>query len=217
MSDPVAATVRATLSLTVLGKDHTETALWIERHTKYLSEIDDFNLVTNAGSRFGGYGKIGQAALVAARGLGVEVFGMIHADTVFYDGFEAFVASAKSGKVCGFAGAAMGRRNVWSKDPGLRPPICLIDASSIFFRCDMPLDFDFATFDSHHCVAEDVGLTAREKGIELEIPRSNVEHLGSSLFRPEDKGQVNKAWINAYKTYLPKLRAKHPKIPFRMC
>jgi hypothetical protein len=206
-----------TLALAVVAKSDGELSSWLDAHIDHVGrEVAEFYPIANPASVLGGYGQLCQAKLDIARSV---VFGAVHGDTRFPDGFSAFVASAMSGHVAGMVGSTA-KRNVWSRDE-LRPvrngkpmSILCLDGCSIFFRRDSGLAFDTITFPGHHCCVEDVCLTARERGMILDVPRAAGEHLGTSATL--GKGTTNRAWLGDYAKALRKLRAKHTKVMFTM-
>lgn len=201
-----------TLALCVVAKDAAELKHWLSLHD--LSVIDELVAVNNQGGRYGGYGHVCQRALDGTHSF---VFGICHADTVFYgDALAVFRDVAAVGNVTGMVGRTMDGAYHWSKGGGIHSPSCL-DGCSIFFRRDSGLKFDYQRFDGFHCVGEDVALAARVRGIPLVIPHANAEHTSSSNFPPGADHSVGQpAWLNDYYRYVNLLRAKYPQLQFHV-
>lgn len=199
-----------TLALCVVAKSSDELRHWITGHD--LSYVHELVAVDNAGGRFGGYGHVAKRALA---GTNSSVFGLVHADTVFRDrALEVFREVAAVGNVTGMVGRTLDGTYHWSQGGGIHSPSCL-DGCAIFFRRDSGLHFDTLTFDSYHCVGEDVALAARKRGIPLVIPHAFAEHSSTSNFPPgADHSRGQPPWLSEYYKYVERLRAKYPTLQF---
>ncbi len=162
------------------------------------------------------------------------VFGLCHADMVFKDGsLQAFYDCAMTGAVCGACGRSFRYQDawkwaggdssyVWSKDWG-RPtvrqldagypanpngpcPVSTLDSSCIFFRRDLGIRFDEATFDGFHCHGEDICLQAQARGIPVLVPAADAWHACPDVNGPN--------WGKERDVYYRKLKAKWPQREF---
>lgn len=162
-----------------------------------------------------------------------SVFGLCHADMVFCPGsLEAFYECAKTGAVCGACGRSFSHRDpdvgpgdssyVWSKDWGrptarqlaagypLNPKgpaqVSTLDSSCIFFRHDLGLRFDEATFDGFHCHGEDICLQAQSRGIPVLVPAAGAWHACPDVNGPD--------WGKERDVYYRRLKDKWPQLEF---
>lgn len=196
-----------TLSVLVMSKSPAGVAEFLALNALSIDEIDELILVVTTNARFGG-----QAALanrIKRRSFG-QVVGVVHADTVFEPGdFKVLAHAAWSGKVCGIVGVSSepsGKRYVWGREIETEKEVSTLDCCSIFFRVDLPVEFDEATFDSFHCVNEDFCLAANARGIKTVVPKIRASHVGKST------GQAD--WQKAYLVYRERLSVKWKNVRF---
>lgn len=176
----------ATLSLLVMAKDAAGLAEFVRANGPALGEVDELRLLITTNARFGGQARLSNLLKRSAVG---QVCGVVHADTVFQPGdFQVFVRTAMAGKVCGLAGATNGpegrsaeQKIVWGKSVALETPVSTLDCCSIFFRTDVPVEFD-EKFSTWHCVNEDFCLSAAKVGFEVVVPPVRTDHRGESTF-----------------------------------
>lgn len=145
-------------------------------------------------------------------GMKTGVFGLCHADCVFYAGaLEAFRKEAERGTICGIVGrnTLPGYQNSWcNKNPGV---VSTLDSCSIFFRAGFKLRFDAVAFDGMHCHVQDLCLQGRKLRIPSVVPAANAYHFGVSW---KDKPVIGERWIKDYQRYYNKLVKKWAGVPF---
>ena len=148
-----------------------------------------------------------------------QVFGLCHADVAFGSGaLEAFTECAMSGHVCGIVGIDKqgiyrcsyndGRDDWWTGTvtTGGPGPVSTLDSMAIFFRRDLGLRFDEATFDGFHCHVEDLCLQAATRGIPVTVPAADARHLDH---------EQSREWLVDYRRYRAKLAEKWSGTEFR--
>ena len=130
----------------------------------------DIRLVVNDSRR--ALAAIGNEQLLTS----AEVFGLVHADTVFRTGaLEAFCAEATKGHVCGIVGRSVGGEYRWChNNPG---EVCTLDSCGVFFPTLSGLRFDANRFDSFHCYVEDLCMQARQIGMKVTVPHAAASHV----------------------------------------
>lgn len=195
------------MTLVVVGKDQTSLDSFLGAHKPgVLRHAGQYIFVSNTAAE--SLATIGNRYLVD----GIQpVLGLCHADCSFgFNSLVFFYKCAMAGNVCGIAGRDMGKGNRWCCNkvdtPGLivaslRPgPVSTLDSNSVFFRRDLGLRFDEATFDGFHCHVEDLCLKAHAKGIPVVVPAADANHLGESTLDPE--------WQKQYWIYRERLAMK---------
>jgi hypothetical protein len=85
-------------------------------------------------------------------------------------------------------------------------PVSTLDSSCIFFRTDLGLRFDAATFDGFHCHGEDICLQAQSRGIPVFVPAANAWHACADTNGPD--------WGKERDVYYRRLKAKWPGLDF---
>jgi hypothetical protein len=179
-----------TLSLLVMAKDAAGIAEFLKANGPSLGEVDELRLAITTNARFGGQAHLSNVLKRSALG---RVCGVVHADTVFQPGaFRILTMTAMEEKVCGLVGASEGpedrpveQKIVWGKNLSLETLVSTVDGCSIFFRTDIPVEFDEQRFGSWHCVNEDFCLSAAKVGLQIVIPPVRAAHRGESTFQPE--------------------------------
>jgi hypothetical protein len=199
-----------TLMLVVLAKDQPELdAFKLETVRGVCTELV---LVSNPNKQFGGLGLIANKYLDASSS---EVFGIVHADTVFGGGkdehstesaIEIFSKEAANYSVSGMVGRCLDGRYLWSSDTGDDRNVSTLDSCSIFFRKDSGLRFDTAVFDDFHCCVEDICLQAMSRDIPRRVPRCYAEHNGIVNRSP--------SWMSTYWHYRGLLVNKWSDVSF---
>jgi cephalosporin hydroxylase len=196
-----------TLCLVVCGSSHEKIKAFLSRSPDAIYEVDDLRLIVTTDKRFGGLGSVGNAQLASTR---CDVFGMCHADCVFEQGsLKAFAAAAAKVAVTGLVGRSLDGAYVWSKDRSEGPPapVSTLNSCSVFFRKDSSLKFDPETFDSYHCIVEDLCCLAQSLGIPVIVPAAKANHLSDNWSNNHD------AWMKQYWPYLQKLAEKWKDLP----
>jgi hypothetical protein len=185
-----------TLSLLVMAGDAAGISEFLKTNEPSLGEVDELRLLITTNARFGGQACLSNLLKRSALG---RVCGVIHADTIFQPGdFPAFVRTAMADKVCGIVGASDGpedrspeQKIVWGKNLEREAPVSTLDCCSIFFRTDIPVEFD-ERFSTWHCVNEDFCLSAAEVGFEVVVPPVRSIHRGGRTFHPAWQAEYHK-------------------------
>lgn len=197
-------------SLLVTAKNRAEFRKFEADNAQALEFVNELRLVAPA-KDIGSHAYLANAFKRSALG---DVCGIVHADTSFdpialVDCFQ----SASRGNVCGIVGAMLGEpgrppreKIAWGSSMIEERRVSTLDGCTVFFRRDLPIEFDEATFDGWHCAVEDFSLTAAKAGILVVVPAVKASHLGSSTFQTE--------WQKEYLRYKQKLMDKWAGVPF---
>lgn len=197
------------IAVIVIGKSDDEIRRFREQSPAVEVEARAM-FVSNPGMRYGGTAAIANPLLEAAT---EDVVGIVHADTTFAPGaLQVFAREAVDrNSVTGIVGRAAPDPSdrfsgyVWCHTGG--GPVSTLDSCAIFFRRALGFRFDGATFDSFHCVVEDICLQAQLKQIQAFVPAAQAGHVGAG-------GSGEGAWNDQFWTYRAKLVAKYPGIVF---
>jgi hypothetical protein len=195
------------IALLVIGKSDEEIQ-WFREHSPHVEEEARVVLVANPGMKYGGTAAIANPFLETAT---EDVVGIVHADTTFAAGaLEVFAREAIERRcVTGIVGRRAPDPEdrfsgyTWCTDGG--GFVSTLDSCSIFFQRKHGLRFDGATFDSFHCVVEDICLQAHRMNMRAFVPAVKAGHVGN--------GGAG-AWNDQFWAYRAKLVAKYPDIIF---
>lgn len=195
------------VALLVIGKSDSEIQ-WFKDHSPHVDREARATYVANPSMKFGGMAAIANPFLDAAA---EDVVGVVHADTTFAPGVLSIFARTATDYDCvaGIVGRSAPDPSdffsgyVWCHTGG--GPVSTLDSCSIFLRRSHNLRFDGATFDSFHCVVEDICLQAQRRGIHARVPAAQANHASSA---------DNPQWTAQYGEYRSKLVAKYPDIIF---
>ena len=191
----------------MIGKIEAELQ-WFRAQNPHVDQESRTTYVANPGMKFGGMAAIANPFLDAVT---EDVVGIVHADTTFAPGALGIFASTVMNSACvsGIVGRAAPDPSdrfsgyVWCHGGG--GPVSTLDSCSIFLRPSYNLRFDGATFDSFHCVVEDVCLQAQLRDIPAMVPAAQANHASAAS---------DPAWIAQFWEYRAKLTAKYPNLTF---
>jgi len=195
------------IALLVIGKSDEEIQ-WFKDQSPHVEREARMVYIANPKMRFGGMAAIANPFFDAAT---EDVVGVVHADTIFALGALQIFASTAVDHNCvsGIVGRCAPDPNerfsgyVWCHVGG--GPVSTLDSCSIFFQRSQNLRFDGETFDSFHCVVEDICLQAQLRGISAKVPAAQAGHASAAS---------NPQWAAQFWEYRAKLTAKYPGVVF---
>lgn len=195
------------IALLVIGKSDAEIQ-WFKNQSPHVEREARTALVANPNMKFGGMAAIANPFLGAAT---EDVVGVVHADTIFApENLQVFARTAVDHNcITGIVGRRAPDPNerfsgyVWCHTGG--GPVSTLDSCSIFFQRSQKFRFDGETFDSFHCVVEDICLQAQMRGISAKVPAAQAGHASAAN---------NAQWAAKFWEYRAKLTAKYPGVIF---
>lgn len=200
------------LALLVIGKSDEEIQ-WFKTQSPHVEAEARVVFVSNPKMKYGGTAAIANPFLDIAT---EDVSGVVHADTTFAPGALQIFARAAIERNCvtGIVGRTAPNPDdrfsgyVWCHVGG--GDVSTLDSCSIFFPRSHGFRFDGETFDSFHCVVEDICLQARLRKIPSFVPSAQAGHVGAG------GGDNTKAetWSDQFWQYRAKLVAKYPGVEF---
>ncbi len=188
------------VAVLVLGKSGEELSRFRARNPHIEANDTRFVYVANPGKIHGGMGQIGNRFIDEAT---EDIVSLIHADTTFGPGaIEKFAEAAAKGAVVGMVGCTR-KEVLWSRGPGGK--VITLDCCSVFMPRRVDLRFDDVTFDDFHCCVEDLCMTARQLGLEIEVPGEiEAHHSGGMVY----DHQLSLGWLQNHGAYRKALTEK---------